>query len=246
VAEQRLAAGLRTIRIRSRLTQRELSIAARVPRSVIQALEGGRADRVRVGDLKAIASSLDASVDVVLRWHGGDLARLLNSRHAVLHELMASRFVALAAWTYEPEVSFSQFGERGSIDILAWHERSRSLLVIELKSELVDINDLMGSVDRKRRLAADVVASRGWRPASISTWVAVADTRTNRRVLARHERVLRAKFPSDGHRLRAWLRNPAGRLDALGFLSDASPTSPLPGMGGARLVRRARDPDPER
>ena len=47
-------------------------------------------------------------------------------------------------------------GERGVIDILAWHAATRTLLVIELKTEIVDINELMGTVDRKRRLAATV------------------------------------------------------------------------------------------
>ncbi len=52
-----------------------------------------------------------------------------------------------------------------SIDILAWHAASRSLLVIELKTELVDVQETVGTLDRKRRLAAQVAAERGWKPA---------------------------------------------------------------------------------
>src|SRR5215212_81031 len=206
-----LASGLRAIRLRMQLTQMELSTAANVPRSIVQAVERGRVDVVRLGDVQRIAGALDASVDPVLRWRGGDLPRLVNARHAALHEIVAARFADLPDWIYEPEVSFSQYGERGVVDGLGWHAASRSLLVGEWKSELVDFSDLMGTVDRKRRLAVEIVRERRWRPLTVSTWVVVADGRTNRRELARHETVLRSKFPADGHAIAAWLRHPVGR-----------------------------------
>jgi hypothetical protein len=61
-----------------------------------------------------------------------------------------------------PEVSFSIFGERGVIDVLAWHAATRTILVIELKTVIADVNELIGNVDRKRRLAPRVAAERGW------------------------------------------------------------------------------------
>lgn len=48
-----------------------------------------------------------------------------------------------------PEVSFSIYGERGVIDLLAWHGPSRTLLVIELKTEVVDAAEMLGVLDRK-------------------------------------------------------------------------------------------------
>jgi transcriptional regulator with XRE-family HTH domain len=240
--DRQIGAGLRSIRLRSDLTQREVSIAADVPRSVVQAIEHGRLRRVRVGDLTAVAAALDASVDQVLRWRGGDLGRLVNARHAALHELLARRFAGLPGWAYEPEVSFSSYGERGVVDALAWHRVSRSLLVVELKTELVDVNELLGTVDRKRRLGPDMVRARGWGPATVSAWVAIADTRTNRRTLARHATVLRAKFQADGHAMAAWLRRPVGRIDALGFLSDAAPEGPPVSRTGRRSARHAHEP----
>ncbi len=244
MAQRPIGTAVRAIRLRTRLTQRELAIAADVPRSVVQAIERERLDRVRLGDLQRVAGALDASVDPVLRWRGGDLPRLVNARHAALHEVVAGRYADLPDWRYEPEVSFNEYGERGVIDGLAWHAATRSLLIEELKSELVDISDLMATVDRKRRLAADIVRTRGWRPASVSLWVVVVDGRTNRRALARHERALRAKFPADGHAIAAWLRHPVGQLSALSFVPVASPDGRSGGGGAVRLVRRARDPDP--
>ena len=156
-----------------------------------------------------------------------------------MHEVLARYFQSLPGWIIEPEVSFSIYGERGIIDILAWHPTSRILLVIELKTEIVDVNEMLGALDRKRRLAATIAAERKLNPVAIATWVVVADSRTNRRVVADHATVLRAKLPSDGRRLRGWLRQPRGRLDGLSFLPPVQGThvgvDPAPVR---RVVRR--------
>lgn len=147
----RVGAALRAIRLRRGLCHEEVAITAGMPRSVVGSAERGRFGRIRIGDLRALAAALDITLDLSIRWQGGDLHRLINARHAAMHEELARRFGALKGWAFEPEVSFSIFGERGVIDGLAWHAASGSLLVIELKTEFVDINDLMGTVDRKRR-----------------------------------------------------------------------------------------------
>ncbi len=206
--DQQVGTALRTIRIRQRLTQAGLASRAGVSRYVVSAVERGRLASIPVINLRAIASALDARVALAVRWQGGDLARMVNARHAALHESIAILFDGLDDWITEPEVSFSIYGERGVIDVLAWHPRRRALLVIELKTEIVDVNELMGSVDRKRRLAQRIAIDRGWDPVTVSTWVAVADVRTNRRALARHATTLRAKFPADGRTIRGWLADP--------------------------------------
>ena len=93
--------------------------------------------------------------------------------------------------------------------------------MIELKTEIVDVQDLLGSVDRKRRLVAKVVRERGWIPLAVATWVLVADGSTNRRRVRDHQRMLRAALPASGWEMRRWLRAPDGAIDALSFLSDA-------------------------
>jgi transcriptional regulator with XRE-family HTH domain len=240
-----LGSALKSIRIRAGLPQAEVAVAADVPRSLVGRIEHGRMAGVRLDDLRSIAAALGASVDLGLRWQGGDLGRLINARHAAIHEAIANRFGELEGWALEPEVSFSSYGERGVIDGLAWHAATRSLLVLELKSEIVDINDLMGSVDRKRRLAADIGRGRGWTASSVSTWVVVADGRTNRRTLARHAKALRLKFPADGHAVAAWLRRPTQPINALGFLPIASLAITGSAVAGARHARHARTPPPE-
>jgi hypothetical protein len=211
-----------------------------VSRTIVGRIEHGRLDSIPLGTIRRVAVALDARLDAALRWQGGDLGRLINARHAAMHEAMAALFAGLEGWVSEPEVSFSIYGERGVIDVLAWHPVRRILLIIELKTELVDINDLMGSADRRRRLAATIAHDRGWDPTAIATWVVLAESRTNRRAAAAHSTVLRAKFPFDGRAMRRWLRDPDGRIDALGFLPSVHGVSVGRGTAPVRRVSRAR------
>ena len=219
--DHHVGTAFRAMRIRKRWRQEDLSARAGVSRASIGRIESGQLASVPLGTIRRVAAALDARFDTVVRWQGGDLGRLLNGRHAAMHEAMARLFASLDGWVAEPEVSFSIYGERGVIDILAWYPVSHVLLVIELKTEFVDVNELMGSVDRKRRLAAVIARERGWDPIRVATWVVLSDNRTNRRALAAYETVMRTKFPVDGRRIRPWLRRPVGRLDALSFLPSA-------------------------
>jgi transcriptional regulator with XRE-family HTH domain len=216
--DQQAGIAFRSIRVRKRWRQEDLAAKAGVSRSMIVRIERGRLDTVPLGMIRRVAGALDARFDTVVRWQGGDLGRLISARHAAMHDAMARIFADRHEWVAEPEVSFSIFGERGIIDILAWHPGRRILLVIELKTEFVDVNEMMGSVDRKQRLAWRIARERGWDPVAVGTWVVLPDNRTNRRALAAHEAVLRAKFPADGRLVRRWLRDPSGRVDALSFL----------------------------
>ena len=198
---------------------------------MVSRVERGHLDTLTVRNLEAICAVLDIRVDVVPRWRGGDLDRLLNSGHAALHEAVARWFRRRwTAWTLAPEVSFAIYGERGVIDILAWHAPTRTLLVIELKTELVDLNELVGTVDRKRRLAARIARERGWDAQRVGVWVLVASTRTNRRRLADHAAFLRNAFPATSTAIREWLADPttplaAISLESFGRGAPAAPTS---------------------
>jgi transcriptional regulator with XRE-family HTH domain len=244
VDDRRVGSSFRAIRMRLGLTQDELGIASATSRPIVGRIEQGRLNGVSLRALRRVATALDMDLNLSPRWRGGDLGRLLNARHSALHEAVAARFAALREWRIEPEVSYSIAGERGVIDLLAWHPGSRSLLVVELKTEIVDVNDLMGSMDRRVRLAPQIGGSRGWRPDTVACWVVVPDTRTNRRIAARHAVVLRAKFPDDGRRVAAWLREPAGVLRALGFLPTAAVASTGAAIGGTRHVRHGRSTSP--
>jgi hypothetical protein len=179
--------------------------------------------------IRRVSAALDVRVDLVPRWRAGDLDRLLNAKHSQLHELVARWFTdELPAWVLAPEVSYAIYAERGVVDIVAWHPGRRAILVIELKTDIVDVNQLIGKVGEKARLIRQIVRERGWDPLTVSSWVIVAAGRTNRARLAAHRSVLRAAFPADGRAVRAWLADPIGSISAMSMWTDraARPLTP--------------------
>ena len=223
------------------MTQAELGARAGLSKSTVSRIERGHLDSLSVRAIRAVATELDIRVDVVPRWRSGDLDRLLNRRHSTLHELVARWFAEVVpAWVLAPEVSFSIYGERGVIDILAWHRGRRALLIIELKTDIVDVNDLVGSMDRRRRLARKIAAERGWDPTTISVWVVVAPSRTNERRIAAHAAMLRTAFPVDGRGVQSWLRDPAGPVAALSIWSASRAGKLGRDLAPTRRVSRRR------
>jgi hypothetical protein len=170
-----------------------------------------------LASLERVAATLDVRVELAGRWHGGDGDRLLNWRHSQLAESVSAAIVGHAGWVVEPEVSFSIFGERGIIDLFCWHEASSHLLVIELKTEFVDVNELLGTLDRKVRLAPRVAAEKGRRPRIVSAWVIVTDSHTNRRHAASHSSLLKGRLPRDGRSLASFLDRPTVATVGLAF-----------------------------
>jgi transcriptional regulator with XRE-family HTH domain len=241
--DQAVGAVFRAVRLRRRLRQEDVAAAARMDRMWVSRVERGRLAAVPIGRLRDLGAVLEIQLDLVARYRGGEVARVVSERHARMHELVAELLVLAPGWEFASEVTFSLWGERGVIDVLAWHAGRRALLIIELKTEIPDPAGLIAQVDRYRRLAPEIARDRGWQPAVIATWMLVAESDMNRRQLARHRALLRNAFPLDGRSLRRWLRDPvvpgirgaggeerAGglraeglvQLSGLGFLADAA------------------------
>jgi len=235
----RLGSVFRAVRIRKAWRQVDVARAAGVSQPMISRIERGRVRHVSLAMLLRVAEALEIRVDIVPRWRGGDLDRMLNAGHAALHQRVARSFAG-TPWLVAPETTFAIYGERGVIDILAFHPPTGALLVVELKSQIVDIQQLMAAVDRYRRLAPRIARERGWHVQSVSVWAAVRDTKSNRRRAAEHAAVLRAAFPQDGRSVRRWLRSPSGTLAALSFIADDAVRPGAASSGGVRRVRRRR------
>jgi transcriptional regulator with XRE-family HTH domain len=197
----RLGLALRAERIRRRLRQCDLAVLAGVSATVVSRLERGEFDRMSLSALRGVATKLGVSLELVARSAGNELDRLINARHAALGEQVAPWIARQPGWVVAAEVSFAIYGERGVIDLLAWHPATGSLVVIELKTAIVDVDDLLGTFDRKRRLAVRIAAGRGWNARSVSGWLIVGDSRTNRRRVAEHRTLLGTALPRDGRSL---------------------------------------------
>jgi transcriptional regulator with XRE-family HTH domain len=210
----------REIRIRLGWQQRVVAAKARISTSAYSRIERGMFDGTTLRRLRSVAAVLEVRLPLDPRWRGAALDRVLSSRHAAMTELVARQLMA-AGWEVRPEVSFSHFGERGVVDIVAWHASSSALLLVELKTELVDVNHLLAVADRRRRLARVIAEPFGWHPIVVGQWVVLAASRTNERRLAEHRTSLRAVLPSDGKRVTRWLAAPSGALAALSYLPNS-------------------------
>ena len=109
--------------------------------------------------------------------------------------------------------------------------------MIELKTEIVDVQGMLGTLDRKRRLAARIARARGWVPAVVATWLIVSSSRTNRRRVDAHRTMLRNALPGDGRAMNAWLVAPRGSIAALSFWPRTDGMRGAPALAPVRRVR---------
>jgi transcriptional regulator with XRE-family HTH domain len=243
--DQRVGVVFRAVRLKKRLRQRDVAALAGLSPSFVSRTERGRIGTCSLDALRKLAGALDMRLEVLPRWRGGELDRLLNARHSVLADDVVRWLGGFDGWVVRPEVSFSIYGERGVIDLLAWHPGRRALLVIELKTEIVDVGELLGTLGRKQRLARKIAQEQGWTDvATVSVCLIVADSRTNRRRIQAHEATLRAALPQGGPILRAWLTDPTGRVNALRTWPDSHALTVRPGLAPVRRVRRPSVPSP--
>lgn len=232
----RFGATIRAARTKRGWRQVDLAARAGVSQATVWRVERGHVPEMTLAALRCVAAALEIRLELLPRGRGAELDRLLSTRHSALHESVAWALAHdFPEWTMASEVSFSIWGERGVIDLLLWHPGRRALLIIEFKTELVDVGDLLGTTDRRRRLAREIVEPRGWFPKTVSTWVIFSASRTNSRRIAQHRTVLRTAFPADGRQMRRWLRDPVGSVAAMSLWTETArgPLAPV------RRVRRA-------
>jgi transcriptional regulator with XRE-family HTH domain len=237
--DDRVGAVLRAVRICRGLRQVDLARLAVVSPMTVSRLEHGQLEALTVRAIRRIARVLEVRMDFApWSWHG-DLHRFATAEHAALVESVVRALIALG-WDARAEVSFNRDGDRGFVDILAWHVATRTLLVIEIKTEIVDVGEMLGTLSRKQRLAGAIARELGWTPDVVATALIVRDRRTNRRRVDDHRATIRTVLPDDGRRLRAFLRHPAGSLAAVAFWPNEHPGVVRQRGPATRRVRRTK------
>jgi transcriptional regulator with XRE-family HTH domain len=222
----RVGATIRAARIKRGWRQSDLAAKARVSQMTVSRIERGQIPELTLAMLRQVAAALEIRLELLPRGRGAVLDRLLTERHSSLHESVAKALAHdFPQWVMASEVSFSIWGERGVIDLILWNPEHRALLIVEFKTELVDVGDLLSTMDRRRRLAAQIVKNRGWYPKTVSTWVILAASRTNARRLAEHRTVLRTAFPVGVREIRRWLREPGRPVAALSLWREPGRTN---------------------
>jgi transcriptional regulator with XRE-family HTH domain len=225
---------LRALRRRRGWRQRDLAARAGCSQALVSVVEAGHVSGLTIDRLRRLLAALDARIELVPRWRGADLEHLIDEAHAGVVAEVARR-LERAGWRPVVEVTYSEFGERGSIDVVGLMPARRAALVVEVKTEIGSAEAVTRKVDEKARLAPRIVEARfGWRPEVIGRVLAMPESSRLRRLLTSTP-ILGRSFPDDAAALRRWLLQPAGVVAASWFLSEIS-------------VRNARrvDPGPRR
>jgi transcriptional regulator with XRE-family HTH domain len=238
--DQRFGAVIRAARVKRRQTQRQVAAAAHVSDTSVSRLERGLIDTMSMVVIRAICRVLDVRVELLPRSRAADLERVAGAAHASLAEAVIRWLGSFAGWIALPEIGFSVYGDRGVIDLVCWHTGRRALLVIELKTELVDIGELLGTLNRYVRNAAVAVAPQGWQPIVVSRLLLIGDSTLNRMRVREHSTLFAAALPSGPKQVRDWLRDPTGELAGLMFVRNRHPTSTTRRFTAIRRVRPAK------
>jgi len=228
---------LRALRRRRAWRQLDLAAKAGVSQSTISRAERGWLGDLSLATVRRLFAALEAGVQLVPRWKGAELERLLDEDHSVVVDAVAGRLEAVG-WTVELEVTYSEFGEHGSIDVLGLRPAERAIAVLEVKTDIGSSEVVGRKLDEKARLAPIIVERRyGWKPASVGRFLIMPESMRLRRLVAGHPAIARM-FPIDALHVRRWLRQPNGVRAGLWFLSDIDPRTVGEARGGMR--RRIR------
>jgi transcriptional regulator with XRE-family HTH domain len=229
------------VRLFRNLRQKDVAERAGVGNDTVSRLERGLVDGMTVRALRAISRALEMPSIVGLGWRAPELERFRDRLHAAMVEQTVALLIA-GGWEVAPEHSFNHFGERGAVDVLAWHPHWRALLVVEVKTRLWDLQETLSTLDRKRRLLPLLAArDRGWSPDIVGVALTLPELSTHRHAIARHRATFRAAFPDGQIDVRRWLERPDRDLRAVWFLPNSDHGRIGRRAGRRRATRRRRN-----
>jgi transcriptional regulator with XRE-family HTH domain len=191
--------------------QRRLAVASGCSQSEIARIERAALPNLTIRRAVRVLRALGIDPQLELLAPRLVEPRLRDAAHARCVGAVARR-LARAGFLVATEVEVGSGRWRGFIDILAIHPEGRLLLVIEVKTEVLDL----GAVDRQ--LGAYVEAawaaarSRGWRPRGATGLLLLLATDEVDRMLGEHRPLMDAAFPLRSRDLRPLVESsPRGR-----------------------------------
>jgi len=225
--------------VRRRLGLRQLDVATRagVGRSTVSLLERGEGQRLTLAMISRCLDAIGVRVELRASWHGPELDRLLDEGHALLQAGWVER-ISRWGWRVWTEASYSRYGERGRVDILAWHATGGVLLVAEVKTTLADVQEALGTLDAKARIGPFLARQVGIPSPRfvVPAFIFAEDMTTRRRV----ERLapLFARYALRGRAAVSWLRHPDDAPPAGILIFSGANRSSVRGSGWQRVRPR--------
>jgi len=162
-----LGASFRAVRVALGWTQR--SLGERIGRSqvYVSLVERGRVPGLSITEADSICKALGATL--VLGIEAPVLLAGSRQRDAAHARCVAyvTRRLTKEGWVVRREVQIGTPARPGWIDVLAFHPELRVLLVIEIKTELIDLGGLERQLGWYARDARHAAGSLGWSAADV-------------------------------------------------------------------------------
>ena len=203
----------RNTRTSLRLTQEQLGTTVGVSRGYIAKIEAGRANP-SLAIVDRVAAALGLEIELVARSPiviGGQRDLV----HARCSGYVDGRLIR-AGWLTSREVEVVHGRSHGWIDLLAFDPRTRTLLIVEIKTRLDDFGAIERQLGWYDRSAFEVAHRLGWRPRRVTTWLlslasdeVEGAARANRAVMAR-------AFPARAREMTRFLAGDIGAMRGWG------------------------------
>ena len=220
----RIGVAVRRCREKRGWWQSDVAERAGVSRQTVSLIEGGHLDSLTVHTVRTVASAVGIDLPFAPRGRGAQIDQLVDEEHSAMVNQVIGRLVALG-WEAMVEFSFSEYADRGSVDVLAWHSAEQALLIVETKSRLANLGEMCRSLDTKARVVPRLAErARGWPVSHVGVLLVMWECSRERAAVARRTATFDAAFPARNLQVRAWLSRPDRPLRGLWFLQDSRTT----------------------
>jgi len=190
-----IARGVRTIRHAVGETQAELGGRVGCSQAFISNVETARAEALTIESAASIIDALGGRLEVVIVGPLLAGSRQRDAGHARCLAAVDTR-LRRAGWLTDLEASIGDDQVRGWIDVLAYHETSGLVLVVEVKTELHDLGDIQRTLGWYEREAWAAARQRGWRPRAIRSVLVVLHTAAVDDRIGDNPELIRRAFPA--------------------------------------------------
>jgi transcriptional regulator with XRE-family HTH domain len=205
----RIGRAIKSTRLATGWTERELAARLGSNQAAVQRLEAGR--QAHVDDRLATAALDLLGIRLTIDSNPPGLAGRRGQRDLVHARCCGYvvRELKRRGWEVRTEVEIGEGRFRGWIDVLAYRETDRALLVIEIKTEIDDFGRILRSIAWYGRSSRGAAWATGWRPRIVVlALLALATVETDIR-LAGNADLIRNELPGGAVQLAAWIDDPS-------------------------------------